>query len=260
MALILRSVLFNVLFYVNLIVHMVVALPSLLLPYPIVLKFVRSYARSSLWLLEAVCGTKVEWRGLDKVPAGPCIVASKHQSLWETFALFVAFNDPIYILKRELMWIPPFGWYTWKGEMIPVDRGARSQTLARMTEAARRQLRRPRQLIIFPEGTRRPPGAEPRYKFGVAYLYGEIGVPCVPLALNSGQFWPRRSFLRYPGTIVVEALEPIAPGLDKQAFFAHLQDVLEGATARLVADGRHELAQHGIAQRQASESQSRADR
>jgi 1-acyl-sn-glycerol-3-phosphate acyltransferase len=217
LALILRSVLFNVLFYVNLVVHMIVALPALLLPYRIVLKFVRSYARSSL-----------------------------HQSLWETFALFIALDDPIYILKRELMWIPPFGWYTWKADMIPIDRGAGSQALARMTEAARRQLRRPRQLIIFPEGTRRPPGAEPRYKFGVAHLYAEIGVPCVPLALNSGQFWPRRSFLRYPGTVRVEALDPIAPGLDRHTFFARLQDVLEAATARLLAEGRRELAEHGI--------------
>jgi 1-acyl-sn-glycerol-3-phosphate acyltransferase len=246
LSVIIRSVLFNVLFYVNLIVHMLVALPSLLLPYRVVLKFVRSYARTSLWLLRVVCGTKVEWRGLEKIPAGPCIIASKHQSLWETFALFAAIDDPIYILKRELMWIPPFGWYTWKADMIPIDRGAGGQALARMTEKAREQMRRPRQLVIFPEGTRRPPGAEPRYKFGVAHLYAEIGVPCVPLALNSGLFWPRRSFRRFPGTVRVEILDPIAPGLDKQAFFAHLQNVLESASARLVAEGRRDLAEHGM--------------
>jgi 1-acyl-sn-glycerol-3-phosphate acyltransferase len=246
LALILRSILFNVLFYANLVVHMIVALPSLLLPYRIVLFFIRSYARTSLWLLRAICGTRVEWRGFDNVPRGPCIVASKHQSLWETFSLFAAFDDPIYILKRELMWIPPFGWYTWKGGMIGIDRGAGVRSLARMAEAARAQLRLPRQLIIFPEGTRRAPGAEPSYKPGVAYLYDRAGVPCVPLALNSGQFWPRRSFLRYPGTVRVEALAPIPPGLDRQAFFAQLQDVLEAATARLVAEGRRELAAHGI--------------
>ena len=246
MALIFRSIVFNVLFYVNLIVHMIAALPMLLLPYRMLLLFIRSYAKSSLWLLRVCCGTRVEWRGLEKIPAHSCIVASKHQSLWETFALFAAFDDPIYILKRELMWIPFFGWYTWKADMIPVDRGAGSQALAKMTDAARVQLRRSRELIIFPEGTRRPPGAEPRYKFGVAHLYAETGVPCVPLALNSGLFWPRRSFRRYPGTVRVEVLDPIAPGMEKQAFFAHLQNVLEEASARLVEEGRRDLAAHGF--------------
>jgi 1-acyl-sn-glycerol-3-phosphate acyltransferase len=246
LALIIRSVIFNVLFYVNLIVHMVVALPMLLLPYRILLLFIRSYAKSSLWLLRVCCGTRVEWRGLEKMPPGSCIVASKHQSLWETFALFAALNDPIYILKRELMWIPFFGWYTWKADMIPVDRGAGSQALAKMTDAARVQLQRSRELIIFPEGTRRPPGAEPRYKFGVAYLYAETGAPCVPLALNSGLFWPRRSFRRYPGTVVVEALDPIAPGLDKQAFAEQLQNRIEAATARLLAEGERELIAEGL--------------
>jgi 1-acyl-sn-glycerol-3-phosphate acyltransferase len=115
-----------------------------------------------------------------------------------------------------------------------------------MAQAARIQLRRPRQLIIFPEGTRRPPGAEPDYKPGVALLYSQLGVPCVPLALNSGQFWPRRSFLRYPGTIRVEAIDPIAPGLDKKAFMARLKGELEAATARLVASGTQDLAAHGF--------------
>ena len=110
-----------------------------------------------------------------------------------------------------------------------------------MAERARVEIQGGRQLIIFPEGTRRAPGAEPRYKFGVAHLYAEIGVPCLPIALNSGLFWRRRSFLRYPGTIVVECLDPIPPGLDKQVFFARLQEEIESATARLVAEGRREL-------------------
>jgi 1-acyl-sn-glycerol-3-phosphate acyltransferase len=246
LAIIIRSVIFNVLFYVNLIVHMIVALPTLLLPNWVMLLFVHSYARSSLWLLRVCCGTVVEWRGLEKLPAGSCIVASKHQSLWETFALFAALGDPIYILKRELMWIPVFGWYAWKAGMIPVDRGAGVLALAKMTQAARVQLRRPRQLVIFPEGTRRSPGAEPRYKFGVAHLYSEIGVPCVPIALNSGLYWPRRSFRRYPGTVRAQLLDPIAPGMDKQAFFAHLQIVLEEASTQLAEEGRRELSAKGF--------------
>jgi 1-acyl-sn-glycerol-3-phosphate acyltransferase len=237
-----RSVLFNALFYGNLIVHMVVALPALVLPYPILLTFIRSYARTSLWLLRIVCGIAVEWRGFDKIPRGGCIIACKHQSAWETFALYAVLRDPAYILKRELMWIPLFGWYTWKAGLIPIDRSAGLAALKRMTARAQKELQRARQVIIFPEGTRRPPGAEPVYKPGVAYLYSQTGVACVPLALNSGLFWPRRSLRRVPGTIVVEALEPIPPGLDRHAFLARLEDALEAVTTRLVQESeiRHQ--------------------
>jgi 1-acyl-sn-glycerol-3-phosphate acyltransferase len=233
-----RSLLFNALFYVNITARMTVALPTLLLPRTFMLGVLRGYARSTLWLLRVVCGVAVEWRGREKIPKGACIVACKHQSLWETFALFMLLEDPTYVLKRELMWLPLFGWLASKARMIPIDRGARATALARMTALARREIARERPIVIFPEGTRRPPGAEPHYLPGVAYLYAETGLPCVPVALNSGLFWPRRSLRRYPGTVLVEVLDPIAPGLDKRAFLARLQKVLEDATARLVAEGR----------------------
>jgi 1-acyl-sn-glycerol-3-phosphate acyltransferase len=239
-----RSLFFNALFYVNIIVRMIVALPTIVLPYAFLLGVLRSYARSTLWLLRVVCGTTVEWRGREKLPKGAYIVACKHQSLWETFALFALLPDPTYVLKRELMWLPLFGWLATKARMIPIDRGARVTALARMAAAARNEIARSRQIVIFPEGTRRPPGAEPRYLPGVAYLYAEIGVPCVPVALNSGLFWPRRSLRRYPGTVLVEVLDPIPPGLDKRAFMAHLQTALEQATARLVAEGRGSVSDH----------------
>jgi 1-acyl-sn-glycerol-3-phosphate acyltransferase len=156
------------------------------------------------------------------------------------------FSDPAFILKRELQWIPFFGWYAWKASMIPVDRGRRGQALADMTERARVELGRGRQIVIFPEGTRRPPGAEPSYKFGIVHLYSETGIPCLPIALNSGLFWPRRSFRRYPGTIVAEILDPIPPGLGKPEFAARLQQEIETATARLIAEGERELARNGI--------------
>jgi 1-acyl-sn-glycerol-3-phosphate acyltransferase len=121
--------------------------------------------------------------------------------------------------------------------MIPVDRGAGKSALSGMMAATRRALADGRQIIIFPEGTRRPAGAEPKYKFGVAHLYAEAGVPCLPVALNSGLFWPRRRFLRFPGTITVEFLDPIPPGLERNAFFAKLQEEIESATDRLIAEG-----------------------
>jgi 1-acyl-sn-glycerol-3-phosphate acyltransferase len=246
---IVRSILFNVLFYLNLVVLLFAALVTLVMPRRAVLKMAELWGQISVWLLRVVCGTRFEVRGLDRLSEGvfkgPLMVAAKHQSTFETFALLRWFDDYTFIVKRELMWIPIFGWCMWKGGMVPVDRGKGSQALAAMTARARSEIQRGRQLVIFPEGTRRAPGAAPGYKFGVAHLYSEIGVACVPVALNSGLFWPRRAFLRYPGTIVVEFLDPIPPGLPMDEFFRRLRDEIETATVRLVAEGRSELARNG---------------
>jgi 1-acyl-sn-glycerol-3-phosphate acyltransferase len=240
-----RSIVFNVLFYLNLLVHFIAAIPTLALPRRAIIEVTMFWARTNIWLLRVVCGITVEFRGLEKIPAGPLLVASKHQSLWETFALLPLFHDPAFILKRELMWIPFFGWYARKSRMIPVDRGRGAQALAAMTACARAELAHDRQIVIFPEGTRRAPGAEPSYKYGIVHLYAETATPCLPIALNSGLFWPRRSFRRYPGTIRVEVLDPIPPGLDKQTFGETLKQVIETATARLVAEGERELTENG---------------
>ena len=153
------------------------------------------WGRVSVWLLRVVCGTKVEFRGLENLPKGALIVAAKHQSTWETFALLKLFDDFTFIVKRELMWIPIFGWCMWKGGMVPVDRGAGSQALNDMTaRATERNPQRPPAHHLSRRARGGAAGAEPRYKFGVAHLYAEVGVPCVPVALNSGLFWPRRAF------------------------------------------------------------------
>jgi 1-acyl-sn-glycerol-3-phosphate acyltransferase len=229
-----RSILFNVLFYLTILFYIIVALPFFFLPYRALVGLGKVWARTNLWLLKTICGLGVEFRGRDRIPAGALLVAAKHHSTWETFALLVLFAEPTYIVKRELMWIPFFGWYLWKARVVPVDRGQRARALVRMTARARRELKQGRQIIIFPEGTRRAPGAAPAYKYGIAHLYAETGVPCLPVALNSGLFWGRRSFLRYPGTITVEILDPIPPGLDKEAFLRRLEQDIETASARLV--------------------------
>jgi 1-acyl-sn-glycerol-3-phosphate acyltransferase len=244
--LIARSILYNVLFYLNLAVYLIAAIPTLWMPYRCIVEVAKSWGRTSTWLLRVICGTRVEIRGIEKIPWGPLIVASKHQSTWETFGLIALFADPAFILKRELLWLPFFGWYAWKGRMIPVNRGARALALAGMARQAQLDLARGRQIIIFPEGTRRPAGAEPNYKYGVVHLYAETGVPCLPIALNSGLFWPRRSMLRYPGTIRVEILDPIPPGLDKGIFTERLRGDIEDATTRLIEQGRRELEEHGV--------------
>jgi 1-acyl-sn-glycerol-3-phosphate acyltransferase len=231
-----RSLIFNALFYLNTLVWLLIGLPMFFLPYRGTIWVAKSWGRISVVLLR-VAGIKFELRGAEKIPAGALIVASKHQSAWETFALLPLFDNPVFILKRELEWIPFFGWLLIKGRMVPVNRRAGSQALVEMTERARVELGRVRQLIIFPEGTRRPAGAEPRYKYGVAHLYAAAGVPCLPVALNSGVFWPRRrSLMLKPGTVVVEILDPIMPGLDKDVFFRRLQDAIEPASARLIAE------------------------
>jgi 1-acyl-sn-glycerol-3-phosphate acyltransferase len=236
-----RSILFNALFYLNTLVYLVIALPTFFMPYRAIIAVARSWARTNLVLLRVIAGIDIDVRGREKIPTGAIIVAAKHQSAWETFALLPLFENPLFIVKRELQWIPIFGWLMVKGRMVPVDRSAGSQALIEMTKRARIELADNRQLIIFPEGTRRPAGAEPRYKYGVAHLYAEQGVPCLPIALNSGLFWPRRSIRRFPGTVLIEILDPIAPGLEKEVFFERLKQGIETATGRLIAESTSKM-------------------
>jgi len=239
---VLRSLVFNALFYVNTALWLIAALPTFFMPYRAIIEVAKAWGRFNRALTRMVAGIDYEIRGAEKIPRGPVIVAAKHQSAWETFALLSLFDNPTFIIKRELQWIPIFGWFTIKGRMVPVQRGAGSQTLTNMIERARIELSRGRQLVIFPEGTRRAPGAEPRYKYGVAQLYAAEGVPCIPIALNSGLFWPRRSLRRNPGTVLVEVLDPILPGLDKDAFLERLKSEIETATARLIAESQAKLS------------------
>jgi 1-acyl-sn-glycerol-3-phosphate acyltransferase len=239
--LVLRSFAFNVAFYVNLAVWMLLCMPAFLLPRGTERNCRRGWAQSSLWLLKVLAGTGFEVRGRENIPVGGFIVASKHQSFWETFALYTLFDDPAFIHKRELAWIPFFGWYLWKAGMVPVNRRAGSLALVDMNRRAREEVARGRQILLFPEGTRRAPGAPPAYKFGIAHIYANLEVPCLPVGLNSGLFWPRRRFLRRPGTIVVEFMEPIPPGLSREVFLRELQTRIEESSNRLLAEGRAEL-------------------
>lgn len=234
--LVLRSLVFNVAFYVVLIGIMICALPVLAMRPAAVRGAARAWGRASLWLLRVICGTTVEFRGLENIPAGPVLVAAKHQSVWEVFSLILAFPNFTYVLKRELTFIPLFGWYLSRSRQIAIDRTKGRAALTQVVRQGRVVIGEGRQLFIFPEGTRRPPGAPPDYKYGVAFVYGDLGVPCVPVALASGLFWPRRSFIRRPGTVVVDILPPIAPGLPGNVFLPQLQDAIETATDRLIAE------------------------
>jgi 1-acyl-sn-glycerol-3-phosphate acyltransferase len=231
-----RAFLFNVLFYVTTVLFLGLGSPLLIGPRSWAMAALALHARTELWLLKTIVGTKLEVRGHEKLPKGACLVASKHQSAWETFALIPLFRDPAYLMKRELFYIPFHGWFSYKFEMIPVDRDKGPTALRRMLAEVKTRAASGREIIIFPEGTRRAPGALPDYKTGVFLLYEALGIPCVPVALNSGLFWPRRSFKRYPGTIIVEFLEPIPPGLSRGEFLPRLQQTIETASNRLLAE------------------------
>jgi len=233
-----RSLLFNILFYVTTTLFVVIGSPLLFAPRRWAMAALAVHGRFELWLLEVIVGTKLEVRGREKLPNGACLVAAKHQSAWETFALIPLFRDPALLMKRELFWIPFHGWFSKKFEMIPVDRDKGPAALRRMLREAKARIADGREIIIFPEGTRRAPGAPPDYKTGVILLYEALRVPCVPVALNSGLFWPRRSLIRRPGTIVVEFLDPIPPGLPKAEFLKRLTEAIETASTRLLAEAK----------------------
>jgi len=233
-----RSLLFNLLFYVTTALYVVLGSPLLFAPRSWAMAALANHAHFELFLLRHIVGLKLEVRGHDKLPRTACLVASKHQSAWETFALIPLFRDPALLMKRELFWIPFHGWFSKKFEMIPVDRDKGPAALRAMLRETRKRVVDGREIIIFPEGTRRPPGAPPDYKTGVVLLYEALGIPCVPVALNSGLFWPRRSLLRRPGTIVVEFLDPIPPGLTKSEFLSRLIESIETASNRLLAEAK----------------------
>jgi 1-acyl-sn-glycerol-3-phosphate acyltransferase len=232
----LRSLIFLVVFYLNTAVILVFGSPLLLGPRSWAMAGLWFHAVTSLWWLRVICGTRLEVRGRERLPQGPALIASKHQSAWDTFGLVPLLRDPAIIMKEELLKVPLYGWFSRKFEMIPIKRESGPSALRFMAREAAARMAQGRDVLIFPEGTRRAPGAPPAYQPGIALLYGELGMPCVPVALNSGVFWPRRSIRRRPGTIVVEFLEPIPPGLPRREFMSLLEERIETGTARLVGE------------------------
>lgn len=233
-----RSLSFNIAFYLVLIVFLVAGLPVFFFPRKTAIRIMQLWARTCFVLLRVFASISVEIRGREYLVPGAVLVACKHQSLWETFALLTLFDDPAIVLKKELTYIPLFGWFALKFKLLTVNRSAGSSALRHLIKQAKRARDDHRQIIIFPEGTRKAPDAAPDYKSGVAALYKSLDIPCVPIALNSGLYWPRRSFLRYPGTIILEILPPIEPGAGRKQFMTGLEATIEEATARLVAEGR----------------------
>lgn len=231
----LRSLLFNIAFFGWTTVACIGLLWMLLLPRPQMIAVVRWYMSTIAWLERTILGLRYEVRGLENVPAeGSFIIAAKHQSAWETMKLHLIFGDPAIILKRELTWIPIWGWYAKKARTIAIDRGAGGRAVASLVRNSRPVVAEGRPIVIFPQGTRVAPGKYSNYRIGVGVLYDELEIPILPVALNAGVYWPRHSFMKKPGTIMVEILPPIQPGLTRAQAMRELETRLEEASDRLV--------------------------
>jgi len=203
-----------------------------------ILVIIRAWTQMTRVLLRVLCGLSDRFDGVEKIPDGPVIIAVKHQSEWETFIIHLIRKDPSFVLKKELTDIPMWGFYARKTGNISVDRDAGTKALKDMTIQAKAAVKAGRSIIIFPEGTRLPVGQKGTYHPGVASLYKTLGIPVVPVALNSGLFWPTHTYLKRPGTIVLEVQDPILPGLDRQAFMTQLEESIETASQRLIDDAR----------------------
>ena len=236
-----RSALFNVCLWAWTALILVAAVPWLACPPRWMLAHSRAWMRGVQFLLATIVGLDYEVRGQKAALARPAIFAIKHQSAWETLAIHLLLDGAAIALKRELTQIPLFGWTLLHAGMIRIDRQGGPRALRGLVEGGRAALARGAPIVIFPEGTRVPPGEHRPYHPGVAALYRQLECPVVPVALNSGVFWPRRSFVKRPGRIVVEFLPPIEPGLERKAFMAELHDRLEPETERLVAEARRQI-------------------
>jgi 1-acyl-sn-glycerol-3-phosphate acyltransferase len=231
-----RGLAFNFAFFAWTAIAGTVGLPFLIAPRPVTMRFGQFWARSVLVLLRMLVGLDHEIRGLDRIPRTGCIVAMKHQSAWDTLILLAVLRDPAAVVKRELLLLPFYGWYAARAGSIAVDRKAGASALRRMVAAARPIAAQGRPIVIFPEGTRVAPGAHLPYQPGVAALYQALATPLVPAAVNSGLFWGRRAFVKRPGRIVLEFLEPIPPGWPRSRIMVELEQRIETATAALLRE------------------------
>lgn len=228
-----RSLLFNILFYGETAFLCFGLLWALALPRRLFLKVVRLWLRHEEWLERHIAGIRYQVIGREHIPSGPCIIAAKHQSAWETFKLHLLFGDPAIVLKEELLQIPIWGWYASRAGMIPIDRGGRLKALTKMMSTAEAARDEGRKIVIFPQGTRVAVGEQKAYKSGVAALYQKLNIPIVPMAVNSGVFWPKNGFLKKPGLITIAFLPPIPHGLPRDTMMKDLRERLEAESERL---------------------------
>ena len=230
----LRSVLYGVWYYGVTAGLSIAYVPLLILPRAILREGIRIWARLLIWGMRVIGGVRLEVRGLEHLPQGAALIAAKHQSMFDVVPAFALMPDALFVMKRELLRIPLFGWHNLKHGTIVVDRGGAANAMRKLINEARERFKQPRQLLIFPEGTRRAPGAPPDYKPGVAGMYRDLGVPCVPIATNTGVHIDTQGVAKSSGVVVYEILEPIPAGLKRADFMRILQERIETASTALL--------------------------
>lgn len=238
----LRSLVFNISFFLMTAITCIVLVPALALPRKVTLKIVTFYLWLNSLVEKYIVGLTFEVRGREYLPtSGSYFAAAKHQSTYETLKMFHLFGDPAIILKKELRRIPLWGWHAWKLDFIFIDRSDRGGAMASIVKGAQHIKEQGRPIIIFPQGTRvraEQTSADKPYKGGIAKMYAATDLPIIPLALNTGLFWPRGSFKKYPGKVIFEFLPPIEPGLPEKKVMQALEDRIEEVSIRLMHEAK----------------------
>jgi len=208
-------------------------------PTPTTWALSKYWGSSNLWLLAHVVGMRTRVEGAENIPPGACILAAKHMSDWDIFAILPFTEKPAFIAKKELMDIPFFGWAAGAFDTIRIDRSRGAEAMPLMLADARRAAQKGCRIVIFPEGTRKAPLAPHDYRHGIVRLYLELGIPVVPVALTSGLYWSRKSLVLWPGLARARFLPPITPGLDADTFRKQLIEAVEGTTNAMVLEDHH---------------------
>jgi 1-acyl-sn-glycerol-3-phosphate acyltransferase len=239
----LRSALFNALFFSLTALLGLLAMPLQLMSRRHTIAMVRFWANSVVWLLRVICRVTVDLRGFENLPPGAVVIAAKHQSAFDTIIWLALLPDAAYVLKKQLLYIPLYGWHVRRLNMIPVDRAGGGPALRAMLRIAVQVLERGRQVVIFPEGTRTAPGERVPYQPGVVAIAGATKAPVIPVATDSGRIWGRRSFRKFPGVIRISILAPLSPAKGRAALLPMLEQAIEAETDRLMAEPRDPRAQ-----------------
>ncbi|MEQ1706014.1 MAG: lysophospholipid acyltransferase family protein [Rickettsiales bacterium] len=234
--LLIRSIAFNIAFFAWAFISAILFIPLFATSSRASLHAGKPWADISLLLARIFCGIKYEVRGRENIQNTPVIYASKHQSAWDTIIFLNLFPNVAYVLKKELLRLPFWGWYLWRMKMIAIDRSAGASSIKQLIRDGKAVLAEGRPIVIFPEGTRTKPGAAPDYQSGITAMYSSLSVSVVPIALNSGKYWGKNAFFKTPGTIIIEFLPPIPAGLPKKEFIERLQEAIETASGKLFID------------------------
>lgn len=240
---VIRSILFNILFYGLWTPLVCISMaPCLIFPRGFTVWVASMYQSVSYYMAKYILGIDYEVRGLEHRPStGAYIVASKHQSAYETLLLYALFGDPTIILKKELLSLPLFGWFLKKLDVIAIDRGNSAAAKASLQTGAAKMKAQGRPIVIYPQGTRvavDATTAEKPYKGGISKIYAQTDLPVLPVALNTGLYWPRNSFWKHPGKVIVEFLPLIPAGEEPESIVRRLESIIEPASKRLIAEGR----------------------